>query len=370
MLFKKLTNEKWKDVPTYEGLYQISSMGRVYSCKTARFLRPDSHKNVKLAKYENGKRVEKSWLVHVLIACAFMGLDINDEYRHRVMFSDGDSSNVILNNLYIEDTSDLLNEEWRDIEYSNGRKLKPYYKISNYGRIKSVAHKQEWMNHGKLSTKYVPEMLLSVVPSKDKYRYVWLIAEDKEINAQVHRLVATAFCENDDPEHKTQVNHIDGNSSNNNAYNLEWVTPSENMNHAIKYGLKTKFHKTLRYPVKRLETNQVFASMTDAERAMGRCSGYISQMKRNGHTCTDVDGNVWTIEVMKDVYQFIPGEGFHCYFEEEPDKIYISMSEASKAIGRYSGYLHDYLNRKSTKPGKITSPDGKEWHLHIIDDTN
>ena len=33
------------------------------------------------------------------------------------------------------------------------------------------------------------------------------------------------FIKNDDPEHKTQVNHIDHNRSNNDANNLEWITP-------------------------------------------------------------------------------------------------------------------------------------------------
>ena len=33
------------------------------------------------------------------------------------------------------------------------------------------------------------------------------------------------FIKNDDPEHKTRVNHIDHNRSNNDANNLEWITP-------------------------------------------------------------------------------------------------------------------------------------------------
>lgn len=44
----------------------------------------------------------------------------------------------------------------------------------------------------------------------------------------VHRLIAKIFCKNDDPKHKTQVDHLDGNHLNNDYRNLEWVTPEEN----------------------------------------------------------------------------------------------------------------------------------------------
>lgn len=53
---------------------------------------------------------------------------------------------------------------------------------------------------------------------------------------RIHRLVAKYFVPNDDQEHKTQVNHKDGNKSNNKKENLEWVTPQENTAHAGAMG--------------------------------------------------------------------------------------------------------------------------------------
>ena len=55
----------------------------------------------------------------------------------------------------------------------------------------------------------------------------------------IHRLVAEQFIHNDDPEHKTEVDHIDRNKINNTIENLRWVTHSENQGNKDKWGKQT-----------------------------------------------------------------------------------------------------------------------------------
>lgn len=78
---------------------------------------------------------------------------------------------------------------------------------------------------------------------KGKYRKYALFVNGKYINKYVHRLVMEYFGP-EPKENQTEVNHIDGDTSNNFIENLEWVTSSENTKHGIKAGLFSRVRLT------------------------------------------------------------------------------------------------------------------------------
>ena len=71
-----MTTEIWKDVIGYEGLYQVSNLGRVKSfyCKTYKILKPleSSNKYLMVNLYKNKKGEPK--LIHRLMYEAFFGI--------------------------------------------------------------------------------------------------------------------------------------------------------------------------------------------------------------------------------------------------------------------------------------------------------
>ena len=76
-----------------------------------------------------------------------------------------------------------------------------------------------------------------MTPSKNKRGYLHVVfsVDKKRYDYRVQRLIAMTFLDN--PQNKEQVNHRDGNKSNNCLENLEWVTPEENIEHAKQNNL-------------------------------------------------------------------------------------------------------------------------------------
>ncbi len=104
-------------------------------------------------------------------------------------------------------------------EYTYSAWVYDYYRVFRDGTVYSELTKQYL--HQSMNAKYLEVRLTH------PYLGLWRI--------KTHRLVAICFVPN--PENKPHVNHIDGNTLNNCAENLEWCTPYENNKHARFYNL-------------------------------------------------------------------------------------------------------------------------------------
>lgn len=165
-----------------------------------------------------------------------------------------------------------MSEIWKDIPGFEG-----FYMVSNLGRVKSLprvvmrsngksyTHKEVIIKERKNAWGY-STLPLTVSPGANKQR-----------NWMVHRLVALAFLDN--PNNYPQINHKDGDKSNNTPGNLEWCTNSMNQLHAWENGLNKYTGKNNVKVVQMDESGniiKVWDSMHEAERGLSKVTvGHI-----------------------------------------------------------------------------------------------
>ena len=109
----------------------------------------------------------------------------------------------------------ITKEIWKDtVEFPDR------FEVSNLGNIRNKKTKvlKKQVNSG----------------SSKGYKAIIVSVNNKATNHSVHRMVAKAFIPN--PEGKPQVNHKNSIRDDNRVENLEWVTVSENIQHAMKHG--------------------------------------------------------------------------------------------------------------------------------------
>jgi hypothetical protein len=118
-----------------------------------------------------------------------------------------------------------VTEEFRDIVGYEG-----LYQISSYGRVFSLVRG------------------IFRAPRFDRYGYLrtTLYKDMKSETITIHIMVANAFLGKRINKH-FQINHKDGDKTNNHPSNLEYVLPVENSQHAISLGLFTprKYNRKL-----------------------------------------------------------------------------------------------------------------------------
>jgi hypothetical protein len=135
-----------------------------------------------------------------------------------------------------KDLTDLPGEIWKPIPIEGYEQL---FLVSNLGRLKKLAFQSNNI-YGHYSVK---EKILSQNNSDRGYCKADLCILMLKKAIKVHRMVALAFIPNNKPLYD-QVNHINGNKSDNRVENLEWCNNSINIKHAWDNGLfKPTIHR-------------------------------------------------------------------------------------------------------------------------------
>lgn len=144
-----------------------------------------------------------------------------------------------------------------------------------------------------------------------------------------HRLVALMFVNNDEPESKNVVNHLDGVKTNNHYTNLEWTTVQGNTVHAWETGLSVSTDKK---KVKQYDLNgdfiKEYESITEASKQTGSLDSKITlvcQRKRDQHNSFQ-----WRYSSEKDTdVGFVPEDSYL-----KPKEV-IQKDLEGREIGRY-----------------------------------
>lgn len=323
--------EVWKPIVNYEGLYEVSSLGRVKrlsrrfttdSGHVAGFAEmimtegPDRHDVI---LYKDGKY--RSLLVRSIVAEAFLGVPYGEAISH----IDRDISNSKVSNLIRTSEFRNMDPNWRDIPGWEGE-----YQASRFGEIRSVDRYAKMKNG---SLRYCPGVVRTLDTSPDGYYQLALYRNGKsQRTSNAHIFVAMAWIPN--PENKPTVNHIDGNKHNNNIDNLEWATYKEQQEHAVRTGLRKKsywnleqfgpvggdYNEKRQIAVRCIETGQEFPSFSEAARAFG---SYASEVKVavetrgvcKGHhfvRATEPDFEIGIPSLEGEIWKEIPGyEGLY-----------------------------------------------------------
>lgn len=165
-----------------------------------------------------------------------------------------------------------------------------FYKVSNLGRIKSLYNRY-----------HKGEIILKNCFDSAGYVIVMLCKDNIRFTKTVHRLVAESFL----GKSELHVNHKDGNKSNNNIENIEFVTMSQNTRHAIENGLfkpniyNIAIKSRKKVVQKNFDTNEkiaVYESAHEASRRTGINRGNICSVCRGEDEFTG--GYKWEYETI------------------------------------------------------------------------
>lgn len=317
--------EEWKPVSGYEGIYEVSNLGRVkrlsreikYSDGRRQvipeMMMKEDTSSYFVVLYKDGKY--RNRIVRSLVAEAFM----NAPYGTDITHLDGDAGNSCLSNLMLTSDFRRSDPDWRDIPGWEGA-----YQASRYGQIRSLDRYVVCRG----GCRFCKGVVRDLEESSDGYYQIALYdAKIGNVTKNAHVFVARAWIPN--PENKPTVNHIDGNKHNNCIENLEWATYTEQQAHAVRTGLRkhhywdSKIHGPVggdwnekqRVRVRCIETGVEYDSFSAAGAALGTGASEVKRSADEHKVCkgfhfvraNELDYPVGVASLPGEVWKDIPG---------------------------------------------------------------
>lgn len=232
-----------------------------------------------------------------------------------------------------------LNEEWEDMPEEEWRDVLGFeelYQVSNFGNVRTIKN---------------GEAEMSQQENRNGYMTVHLRNKGVERRVMVHRLVAEAFIPN--PDELRDVNHKNGDKSDNRVENLEWASHSDNMTHSFR-----KLGKNVRHIVQLdLDNNFIerWNSIIEASEATGICRTDIGECCRGNRKHTkgykwkyeedyEEPKEIWTITTFGEVQGGSPEEDIIPVDPRLIDKLkeignyFDTREEAEKAVEKLKAW--------------------------------
>ena len=121
-------------------------------------------------------------------------------------------------------------------------------------------------------------IFIKISPDMLGYACCNLYDGNRYTKRRLHRMMAESFLLNDNPLEKIQVNHLDGNKMNYNLNNLEWCTPSENIQHSFDILNRTSPRKLTYEQVTEIINSKL--EVLELVTLYGVCGQHIRSLRR------------------------------------------------------------------------------------------
>lgn len=132
---------------------------------------------------------------------------------------------------YVREIWEVFHVTNNSSRWASTNKYKRYWWVSNYGRIRTTFNYKDDIQY--------PMPAPTGGHNKEGQRY-WAISINEACEKYVHRLVATYFVDNPNPDEYDVVHHKDHDKSNNHYTNLEWCTDTMNKQYYSEWYQKNK----------------------------------------------------------------------------------------------------------------------------------